>query len=370
MRRVVIAALAAVVLPTTPASAAELRQIGRFSQPVYVTAPPGQAARVFVVERGGRIVVVRHGRRLSRPFLDIRGLVRFFDRKRIERDQGGLLSIAFPPDYRRSGRFYVMYTTRREIRIEEFRRSPRSPDRALRSSRRRLLTVPRRTRNDLGGQLQFVPGGMLYAGFGYGREAASAQDLSVLTGKLVRIDPRREGGRPYLIPADNPFVLRPGARPEIWASGLRVPWRFSFDRGRLVIGDVGEQRFEELDLVRGGAGANFGWPVFEGRTRLGPGDPEGLVEPVLVGEHPKRGCTAIIGGYVVRDRSLRGLYGRYLYGDLCELRLRSVRLSTPRARGDRAEPLRVPFPLVSFGEDGRGRVYAISLSGPVYRLVP
>jgi glucose/arabinose dehydrogenase len=368
-----LAILLAAALPADAARATGLQRLGRFAQPVYVTAPVGQGARVFVVERGGRIRVVRRGRKLARPFLDIRGLVQFFDSRHIEADQGGLLSMAFPPDYGRSGRFYVVYTRLHEIRVEEFRRSPSSPDRALRSSRRPLLALPRLTRNDIGGQLQFGPDGLLYAGFGYGRDAASAQDLSQLTGKLLRIDPQPDVGRPYRIPVDNPYVLRAGTRPEIYASGLRVPWRFSFDRrtGDLAIGDVGEHLFEELDFVRRSrvAGANFGWPLFEGRRRMRPDSPAGLVRPVLARRHPREGCAAIIGGYVVRDPSLRGLRGRYLYGDLCRQRLRSVKLATPRASGDRAERLTVPFPLVSFGEDGRGRLYAISLEGSVLRLV-
>ena len=212
-RGVLIAALAAVLtaaLPAAPAGALDLRVVGRFRQPVYVTAPPGQSARLFVVERGGRIIVVRRGRKLARPFLDLRRSVRFFEPHSIERDQGGLLSMAFPPDYRHTRRFYVVYTTLTEIRVEEFRRSRPNPYRAQRSSRRMLLRVARRSRNDLGGQLQFGPDGMLYVGLGYGRDPDSSQDLSRLTGKLLRIDPWPAGGLPYRIPADNPFAGRPG----------------------------------------------------------------------------------------------------------------------------------------------------------------
>lgn len=366
--------LAVVLALAAPAHATGLKRVGRFHQPVYATAPRGQSARLFVVERGGRIMVVRHGRKLSRPFLDIHGLVKFFNRRQIEADQGGMLSMAFPPGYRRSGRFYVNYTTLSQIRIEEFRRSPKSPDRALRSSRRTVLTVPRSAHNDIAGQLQFGPDRYLYAGFGYGQDAASAQDLSQLTGKLLRIDPPPGAGTPYRIPVDNPYVAGAGARPEIYASGLRVPWRFSFDRltGALAIGDVGEHNYEEIDYVSRSrlAGANFGWPLFEGGHRMRAGGPGGLVKPVLTRAHPRKGCAAIIGGYVVHDRSLRGLRGRYLYGDLCQRRVRSLKLRTPRASGDRAEALSVPFPLVSFGEDGRGHVFAISLRGGVFRLIP
>jgi hypothetical protein len=166
-----------------------------------------------------------------------------------------------------------------------------------------------------------------------------------------------------------------GARPRVFAYGLRNPYRFSFDRsrGHLVIADVGQDEIEEVDFVprRAGAraprgGENFGWPVFEGRHRFSSGRVSHYVPPVLQRSHGQGACT-IIGGYVVRDRSLRGLYGRYVYGDLCDSRLRTARLARPRARGDRALGVRVPM-LVSFGEDARGRVYAVSLSGPVYRL--
>jgi glucose/arabinose dehydrogenase len=365
------AALACVPAAAAPAHALELRTVARFAEPVYLTAPPGDRDRVFVVERGGTVRVARDGRRLRRPFLNIRRLVQFLDRDNVRRDQGGLLSLAFSPGYRRNRRFYVFYTHRDgRVHVDEFRRS-RHPDRAIASTRRTVLTVPRRSRNDLGGQLAFGPDGLLYVGLGYGRDRESSQDLSRLTGKILRIDPRQAGRQPYRVPAGNPFAARPGARPEIYAYGLRVPWRFSFDRrtGAVAIGDVGETRAEEVNLLRGpaGAGANFGWPAFEGRRRTGPGAPD-AVRPVLVRRHPRRGCAAMIGGYVARHPSLGRLRGRYLYGDLCTGRVRSARLRRPRAMDDRSERLVVPY-LVSFGEDARGRLYAISHDGPVYRLV-
>jgi glucose/arabinose dehydrogenase len=169
-------------------------------------------------------------------------------------------------------------------------------------------------------------------------------------------------------------VSQAGARPEIYASGLRVPWRFSFDRltGLLVVGDVGEHRYEEIDIVgrRQLAGANFGWPIFEGSHRIGAGAlGSHRITPVLSRRHPRAGCAAIIGGYLVRDRSVPRLRNRYLYGDMCQRAIRSARLAKPHVTGDRAEHFGVPFPLVSFGEGGTGHIYAISLRGGVYRVV-
>jgi glucose/arabinose dehydrogenase len=337
---------------------------------VYVTAPPGDS-RLFVVDRLGRVDIVKRGRRLRRPFVDLRKLVQLED-PGLERDHGGLLSLAFAPDYATSRRFYVWYTNRDgQIHVDELRASRANPDVALPGSRRTVLTVERRSRLDLGGQVQFGPDGFLYVGFGFGPNWSESQDLSSLRGKLLRIDPRPTGSGAYAIPGDNPFVSTPGARPEIYASGLRVPWRFSFDRrtGDLVLPDVGEDLFEEVNFVPAGqaAGANFGWPMFEGREHRSGAVSGDVVFPSLVRRHGPDVC-AIIGGPVVRDRSVRRLYGRVLYADLCTGEMRSARLRSPRARGDRSEGRRV-HP-VSFGEDARGRVYVIDVFGPVYRIVP
>ena len=228
-----------------------------------------------------------------------------------------------------------------------------------------------------GGQLAFGPDGLLYVGTGDGggkgdRHGArgNAQDLGSLLGKILRIDPRKRRGRPYSIPARNPFRGRPGARGEIYAYGLRNPWRFSFDRatGDLAIGDVGQDLWEEIDFVRRGRGkgANFGWRPFEGRARYTPGESApGHVEPVMVRSH-REGHCAIVGGVVVRDRALP-LYGRYLYGDVCRNRLLTAKLSAGRARARRRTSLRVST-VISFGEDALGRVYVASLQGRVYRI--
>jgi glucose/arabinose dehydrogenase len=343
--------------------------LGRFDQPTYIAAPPGDRRRRFVVQREGSIVVVR-GRRRS-TFLDIEDRVS-------TGGESGLLSMAFARDYGSSGRFYVYYTDNEGfIQIDQFRRSS-DPNRADPASRRSVLRVPHFRFNHKGGQLQVGPDGMLYAGFGDGGSGGdpdeNAQNLGRILGKLIRIDPRADGG--YDIPADNPFRRRGGARGEVYAYGLRNPYRFSFDRrrGHLTVGDVGQDEVEEIDFVPGrdggrapAGGYNFGWDVFEGRSSYEGGSAPGHVPPVIHHDQGGGFCS-IIGGYVIRDPSLRGTryYGRYVYGDLCEPSLRLAFLKRPRAP-TRPSGLRVSD-LVSFGEDGRGRVYAVSLAGPVYRI--
>jgi glucose/arabinose dehydrogenase len=314
--------------------------------------------------------VVLHGGRQS-TFLDISDRVS-------TGGESGLLSMAFARDYARSGRFYVYYTDNQGfLQIDQFRRSG-SPNRADAGSRRSVMRVPHNRFNHKGGQLQIGPDGMLYAGFGDGGGGGdpdeNAQNLGRILGKLIRIDPRPDGG--YDIPPSNPFAGRGGARGEIYAYGLRNPYRFSFDRrrGHLIVGDVGQSAFEEVDFVPGRSGGrppaggyNFGWDVFEGRSSYEGGRAPGHVTPVIAHSQGGGYCS-IIGGYVIRDPSLRGtrFSGRYIYGDLCNASLRLAFLKRPNAP-NRAAGLRVSN-LVSFGEDGRGRVYAVSLSGPIYRI--
>jgi glucose/arabinose dehydrogenase len=215
---------------------------------------------------------------------------------------------------------------------------------------------------------------MLWAGFGDGGGAGdpfgSGQRLNTLLAKLIRIDPRPGGG--YRVPRDNPFVGRSGARGEIWAYGLRNPYRFGFDPGTgdLTIGDVGQAEFEEVDYQPRGAGkgANYGWSVFEGFHRYRAGSAAGAVKPKLAPSHDAGFC-ALIGGYVVRDARLGSLAGRYVYGDNCKADIYSTQLGKTGAKGNKATGLRVSA-LSSFGEDSRGRLYATSLNGGVYRFAP
>jgi len=355
------------------AAGVKLTRIGAFSSPLYVAQPPGDRKRLFVVEQGGRIRVVRGGRVLRRPFLDISSRV-------VSGGEQGLLGLAFAPDYRRSGRFYVNYTdTSGDTHIVEYRRGS-SPDRANVRSERQLIFQDQPEPNHNGGQLAFGRDGLLYIGLGDGGGGddqhgliGNGQNLGTLLGKILRIDPRPSGGRPYGIPADNPFVGRAGAKPAVYAWGLRNPWRFSFDRatGDIAIGDVGQDAVEEIDFrTRGNArGVNFGWRAWEGRSHVDPGvRVVNDVKPVLQYTHDRGGCS-ITGGYVIRDRRLPALNGRYVYGDFCAGNLFTAKLHQDGARGNRRLGLHVDA-LSSFGEDQRGRVYITSLSGPVYRLDP
>jgi glucose/arabinose dehydrogenase len=350
-----------------------LKRIGNFDSPVYVTGAPGLPKLLFVVEQDGRIEVLRNGHRLDRPFLDIAGLVSF-------EGERGLLSVAFPPDYAQSGGFYVYYTDRQgNIRVDEFHR--RSQTRAAGGSRRAVIEIPHPASSvHNGGQLQFL-GDLLYFGTGDGGSATDspAQNRDSLLGKLLRIDPRPSGGRPYTVPASNPFVGPTGGRDEIYSYGLRNPFRFSFDTvsaeaPRIAIGDVGQNRFEEVDYatVATASGANFGWDAFEGFAPYpdessGTPDPGGTVKPIFAYSHGRGGCS-ITGGYVVADPTLGPLYKRYVYTDYCDGRLRSLVPHLHRASDDRPLGVSVEEPS-SFGVDARGHVYLASLAGPVYRLV-
>jgi glucose/arabinose dehydrogenase len=358
----------------TPSAArgVRLKKVADFDAPVYLKSPPGDTRRQFVVEQGGRVMVVRDGRKLGTPFLDIRDQV-------TAGGEQGLLSIAFAPDYAESGLFYVYFTDDSgDQRIVEYHR--RDAEHADPGSARPVLRMADSESNHNGGLLLFGPDDLMYVGTGDGGgggdqhgRIGNAQSLGSLLGKILRIDPRAGGGRPYQVPSENPFVGRANARGEIYAYGLRNPWRFSFDRktGDLTIGDVGQNAWEEIDFVRRGAGrgANFGWRPFEGRARYTAGESaRGAVAPVIVRSHDAGNCS-ITGGVIVRDRALAGLRGRYVFGDFCKGRIESARLSSGRARGVRRTSMKVDS-LSSFGEDAQGRVYPISLNGPVYRIVP
>ena len=328
-----------VLSPVASASGAAvaLERVGRFAQPVYVTSPPGAKHTLAVVERYGRIRLVVRGRTRHRLLADLRSRVRI-DNANETVDQRGLFSIAFAPDYRRSGRFYVDYVNRAgHERVDELRRGSRRV--------RKVLDLGPATTKHHGGQLQFGPDRLLYVSTGI--------DTRVSPGSLLRLDPRRTP-----------------ARPEVYASGLRNPWRFSFDRatGAIVIGDVGEATTEEVDVLAPGApaGTSFGWPVFEGDRRRAPGDPPAYAGPALVLQHDDGWC-AITGGYVVRDRHLPRLAGRYLFADLCSSRLWSAATAGTVLRDARPLGVVAPYP-VSFGQDARGRLYVVSFDGLVWRL--
>jgi glucose/arabinose dehydrogenase len=332
-----------------------LEKLGDFSQPVYVTEPPSGDEGLFVVEQCGRIIRVDPGGQ-TETVLDVSELVTCGGEQ-------GLLSAAFAPDYQRSGLFYVNYTATDGTSLTvEYRRSENDSGAADPDSARELLQIEDFASNHNGGLLLFGPDDNLYLGMGDGGGGGdperTAQDLSRLLGKLIRIDLQDE----------NP-------EPEIAAYGLRNPWRFSFDRETrdLWIGDVGQDALEEIDGVTFNqftgpdAPLNFGWSAFEGTERFNTDqEAPGAIAPVLV--YGREGGCSVTGGYVVRDPGLRSLYGRYLYGDFCEGELHSFTAEpNEEANDDTALGVQIPS-LSSFGEDAAGHIYATSLEGPVYRL--
>jgi glucose/arabinose dehydrogenase len=351
--------------------AVRLKKVGSFDSPVYVTSPPKDTRRLFVVEKGGKVIVVKNGKPLRTPFLDVSDKV-------TTGSEQGLLSIAFAPDYAVSGLFYVFYTDNDgDEAVVEYKR--KTEDVADPGSARQLMKVADPEPNHNGGLLLFGPDDHLYIGIGDGGGAGdrhgargNGQNLGTLLGKILRIDPKAAGSRPYTIPSDNPFVSRSGAKGEIYSYGLRNPWRFSFDRakGDLTIGDVGQNEIEEIDFVRKGKGrgANFGWRPFEGNDRFAPGESApGAIKPVITERHSDGNCS-ITGGVVIRDPALKAWRGRYVFGDFCRGVIQTAVLSGGKARNKTDRKLEVPQ-LSSFGEDARGRVYATSLDGPVYRFV-
>jgi hypothetical protein len=371
------------------AGAVALEPIGKFKQPISVSSDPENGERLLVAEREGTVMEV--GPEGTRPIADLTSLITCCLSER------GLLSIAPAPDFHSSGRFYVAYTgtpaaggAEGDVHVDSFRPDPGGGP----PVREPILSVGHSLNpNHNGGQLQFGPDGHLYIslgdGGGGGDQPGNAQNTEVLLGKLLRIDPRPGQIPAYVVPVDNPFVGKPGSD-EIWAYGLRNPWRFSFDRtsADMVIGDVGQDAREEVDYapspgggVVSGGGANYGWNCREGFTTYPApapacGSAVGFTEPVFDYQHddPEDGSTfgcSIIGGYVVRDPSLGDLYGRYVYSDFCSEEIRSLALPSGaggRASDDRSEGLSVGKPS-TFGEDACGRLYVASDEGTLYRLI-
>ena len=361
--------LSAAVAAVFPVGAETI--VDGLSAPTDIVVAADHSNRLFVVEQTGGIRIVRNGGLVPAPFLDIGSLL-------IAGGEQGLLGLAFHPQYATNGRFFVNYTRAGDgaTVIASYRVSSADPDRADALSRSELLIVPQPFSNHNGGALRFGPDGYLYIGMGDGGGGNDpgnrAQDPQELLGKLLRIDV--DGGDPYAIPPGNPFAAG-GGRPEIFASGLRNPWRVSFDRttGDIYIGDVGQHTQEEIDFVPGGqgAGANFGWRVMEGIqcTGLGGGPPCGsptLTPPILTYGHDE-GCS-VTGGVVYRGRNVPVLYGRYLYGDFCSGRLWAAgRDAEGRWRADVI--METGHALSGFGEDAEGEVYWADLSaGRIHRL--
>ena len=359
--------------PTTPEPAEVALEpvVQGLSAPVYVTAPPGDAERLFVVERGGLVLIVEDGAALPTPFLDLRASVTAAG------SEQGLLSIAFHPQYSSNGYVYASYTnTEGNTRIVRHTVSV-NPDQVDPASADTVLAVDQPFTNHNGGLVAFGPDGMLYVGLGDGGSGGDpqghGQDVTTLLGSMLRLDV--DGATSYAIPADNPFVGQTNARPEIWAYGLRNPWRFSFDRetGDLYLADVGENALEEVSFqpAASAGGENYGWNVMEASACFTPrnGCPTtGLTLPMYDYSHGE-GCS-VTGGYVYRGSASPALAGRYFFADYCGGWIRSFVVQNGQATGvrDHTDDLGTVPAISSFGEDGVGELYVVSLSGTVYRV--
>jgi glucose/arabinose dehydrogenase len=342
------------------------------SFPLYLTAPAGDA-RLFIVEKGGAIRIVKDGALLPVPFLSLAGRVS-------TGGEQGLLGLAFDPAYATSGRFVVHYTDASgNTVVSMFRVSAGDPDQADPASEAVLLTVEQPFANHNGGQILFGPDGMLYIGLGDGGSegdpAGRGQSLTDLLGDILRVDVASGAG--YTVPPDNPFVGRTDARPEIWSYGLRNPWRFTFDppTGDLYIADVGGSAWEEVDVVTAAAGAgrgtNFGWAATEGsHCHATSGcDPSAFTLPVLEYSHDE-GCS-ITGGFVYRGAAIPALQGHYFYADFCRGWVRSFRLQDGQAVERQQWAALAPGGTIpSFGQDAAGELYILTAEGQVFRIVP
>jgi glucose/arabinose dehydrogenase len=347
-----------------------LQEVARgLEQPVQVAAAPGDRSRVFVVERPGRILVVHGDRLLPQPFLDITDRV-------ASGAERGLLSVAFHPRYAENGYLYVKYTDAEgHTRVERYRASPAGADRVDPASAHPVLRVeqPFAARN--GGLVAFGPDGMLYVGMGDGGGRGDphghGRDPGTLLGALLRIDV--DGGDPYAIPPDNPFA-RGGGRPEVWATGLRHPWRFSFDReaGLLYLADVGAERQEVNVVPLTAAGLDYGWSAVDGSECLLADEacPPGEVVLPALEYGAETGC-AVRGGYVYRGRAMPSLRGTYFYSDRCQGWLKSFRYDES---GEVVERLAWPVGSLgnvsSFGEDANGELYVTTYGGRVLQFIP
>jgi len=353
--------------PPVPSSGLRLVEVASgLSQPLYVTAPAGDP-RLFIVEQTGRIRIVSGGTLLPTPFIDLSA-------KLTSGGERGLLSMAFHPNYAANGFFYVYYTDLRgDTKVERYHVSANA-NVADTANAQLVLAVAQPYANHNGGLLLFGPDGYLYVGLGDGGSGGdpqgNGQNPAALLGKILRLDVN--GAAPYTIPPSNPFVGQAGKRPEIWITGVRNPWRFSFDReaGLLYLADVGQNAWEEVDVTPAGTGGlNFGWNLMEAAHCYTSGcSQQGLTLPVLEYSHAD-GCS-ITGGYVYRGSAIAGLRGHYFYADYCEGWIRSFRWDGSQASDRRSWDLGSIGNITSFGEDAGHELYVTSTSGKVYRFAP
>ena len=343
------------------------------SLPLYLTSPPGDLSRLFIVEQTGAIRLVRDGVLLPELFLDLRARV-------TAGGEQGLLGLAFDPDFATSGRFVVHYTDLAgNTVLSRFLISPTNPDQADPDSETVILTAVQPFTNHNGGQVTFGPDGFLYLGLGDGGGSGDpnnrGQDLTDLLGSILRIDVH--SAAPYAVPPDNPFAGQPDTRAEVWSYGLRNPWRFSFDRatGDLYIADVGQSAREEINVSTTpegvGRGVNYGWSIMEGTQCFrGPGcDMNGLALPVFEYDHSE-GCS-VTGGYVYRGSAIPALQGHYFYADYCQGWVRSFRYAGGQVSDHTSWPSLSPGgAITSFGEDAAGELYVLDAGGRALKIVP
>lgn len=335
-------------------------------QPVYLTAPEGDD-RLFVVEQTGAVVVIEDGAVRDQPFLDLSDRVGFGGER-------GLLGMAFHPDFASNGRVFVNFTAKDgDTRIEEYEADPVTGV-ADPASATLLLEVEQPFSNHNGGHLTFGPDGMLYAGLGDGGGSGdpmeNGQDPRTLLGAILRLDV--DGAPPFVVPPDNPFVGTNEGAGEVWAYGLRNPWRFSFDAatGALFVADVGQNRFEEVNVAPAdSAGVNYGWNVMEGLECFAAAtcDTTGLHQPVLVYDRDL-GCS-VTGGFVYRGPSAPSLRGLYVFGDFCQGWIRTLRVEDGRALASTELDLPSPGRITSFGVDDDDELYVLTAGGEVFRFV-
>jgi glucose/arabinose dehydrogenase len=340
-----------------------------FREPTYLTNAKDGSGRLFVVEKEGRIKIIKEGKVLSEPFLDI------VSRVRSKGSEQGLFSVAFHPKYNQNGRFLVNYTDLNgDTVISEYKVSD-NLDKALINSERIVLKIDQPAANHNGGQLQFGPDGYLYIGMGDGGRAGdprgNAQNKNVLLGKMLRINV--DSGEPYGIPKNNPFALKKDIRKEIWAYGVRNPWRFSFDSatGDMYIADVGQDDWEEIHFQPANTkgGENYGWDLMEGfhDFELPKGyNKNTLVMPVAEYGHDL-GCS-VTGGYVYRGKIYPNISGTYFFADFCSGKIWGLKRNQ-KQDWEWAEFLDTPLLVSSFGEDENGEIYVLDFKkGGIYHL--
>jgi glucose/arabinose dehydrogenase len=350
--------------PPPPANLVLNNVVGGLNAPLDFQVPNDGSGRFFIVEQPGVIRIVSGGALLPNPFLDIQAKVNF------DHAEQGLLGLAFHPNYSQNHLFYLNYDrlsgSQIQTVIAEYQET--ATNQADPNRERILLTVDQPFANHKGGQLAFGPDGFLYLGLGDGGGGGdpngNGQSLGTWLGKILRIDvDQTSTGLPYAIPSDNPFVSMASARPEIWAYGFRNPWRFSFERGgtRLFCGDVGQNKFEEIDLVQ--KGGNFGWNIMEGAHCFNPSsgcDMNGLILPIFEYDHSEG--SAVIGGYVYKGSSIPSLNGVYVFGDLSGGKIWGLQEMSP-GTWTRSTLVSKALTVSSFGQDENGELYVVDYGG-------